>query len=145
MQATGNKQVLNKLLPLAIAAAVFSAVATPRIVLGQEPAVSEEESSTVVYQADFFDQYQPFSVNDMLARIPGINLARGGGDNRRGLGAGGNQVLINGRRVAGKGNEGNAQLSRIPASEVDYIEIIRGTSGDLDVRGGNQIINVVLQ
>ena len=71
MQATGNKQVLNKLLPLAIAAAVFSAVATPRIVLGQEPAVSEEESSTVVYQADFFDQYQPFSVNDMLARIPG--------------------------------------------------------------------------
>ena len=62
----------------------------------------------------------------MLARIPGINLARGGGDSRRGLGAGGNKVLINGRRVAGKGNEGNAQLSRIPATEVEYIEIIRG-------------------
>jgi hypothetical protein len=54
-------------------------------------------------------------------------------------------VLINGRRIAGKGNEGNAQLSRIPATEVEYIEIIRGTSGDLDVRGGNQVINVVLQ
>jgi hypothetical protein len=121
------------------------ALKTPSI-SAQEASQAEEESSTVVYQADYFDQYQPFSVNDMLARIPGIDLARGGGGgSRRGLGAGGDQVLINGRRIAGKGNEGNAQLSRIPATEVEYIEIIRGTSGDLDVRGGNQVINVVLQ
>ena len=66
------------------------------------------------------------------------------GSNRRGLGAGGDQVLINGRRIAGKENEGNDQLSRIPASQVEYIEIIRGTSGDLDVRGGGQVINIVM-
>jgi hypothetical protein len=145
MQTIGNRYFLKKLLPLAIATAASIIIAQPQKAWSQEPTDSDEESSTVVYQAEFFDQYQPFSVNDMLARIPGINLARGGGDSRRGLGAGGNQVLINGRRVAGKGNEGNAQLSRIPATEVEYIEIIRGTSGDLDVRGGNQIINVVLQ
>jgi len=123
--------------------------------LGQTPSTSDD--STVTYPAEFFAQFQPFSVNDMLQRIPGINLALGGGGgssqggpgssgggNRRGLGAGGDQVLINGRRIAGKGNEGNAQLSRIPAREVQYIEIIRGTSGDLDVRGGNQVINIVL-
>ena len=52
--------------------------------------------------------------------------------------------MINGRRIAGKSNEGDSQLSRIPASEVRYIEIIRGTSGELDVRGGTQVINVVL-
>lgn len=110
-----------------------------------------DENATVTYPASFFEQYQPYSVNDMLVRIPGINLALGGGGgaggadgNRRGLGAGGDQVLINGRRIAGKGNEGNQQLSRIPASDVEYIEIIRGTSGDLDVRGGTQVINVVL-
>ena len=40
--------------------------------------------------------------------------------------------------------KGYLQLSRIPASEVRYIEIIRGTSGELDVRGGTQVINVVL-
>ena len=113
------------------------------------------DDSTVTYPASYFAQYQPYSVNDMLQRIPGISVALGGGgpqggpgssggSGRRGLGAGGDQVLINGRRIAGKGNEGNAQLTRIPASEVDYIEIIRGTSGDLDVRGGSQIINVVL-
>ncbi len=129
-------------LPLAIGLSVALLAVHSTAVLGQEDA---DASSTVVYQADYFDQYQPFSVNDMLVRIPGIDTARGGGGgDRRGLGAGGDQVLINGRRIAGKGNEGNAQLSRIPASEVEYIEIIRGTSGDLDVRGGNQVINVVL-
>jgi len=35
-------------------------------------------------------------------------------------------------------------LSRIPADQVERIEIIRGTSGDLDVRGATQIINIVL-
>ncbi len=117
-----------------------------------------DANSTVTYPAEFFAQYEPFSVNDMLDRIPGITVARGGGGNgggnggpgssngsdRRGLGLGGDQIMINGRRITGKENEGNSQLSRIPANQVQYIEIIRGTSGDLDVRGGNQVINIVL-
>ncbi len=120
-----------------------------------EPASSDD--STVTYPASYFEQFQPYSVNDMLDRIPGITVARGGGPggggggpgssrgaDRRGLGAGGDQVLINGRRIAGKGNEGNSQLSRIPATQVSHIEIIRGTSGELDVRGASQIINIVL-
>ena len=120
-----------------------------------EPASSDD--STVTYPASYFEQFQPYSVNDMLDRIPGITVARGGGPggggggpgssrvaDRRGLGAGGDQVLINGRRIAGKGNEGSSQLSRIPATQVSHIEIIRGTSGELDVRGASQIINIVL-
>lgn len=114
---------------------------------------SADIESTVTYPAEFFAQYEPYSVNDMLNRIPGISSARGGGNSgpgssggsgRRGLGAGGDQILINGRRIAGKENEGNSQLSRIPANQVQYIEIIRGTSGELDVRGGGQVINIVL-
>jgi outer membrane cobalamin receptor len=113
----------------------------------QEP--SSPQDSTVTYPAEYFAQFNPYSVNDMLQRIPGISLARSGSRSAsrgggRGLGAGGEQVLINGRRIAGKSNEGDSQLSRIPASEVRYIEIIRGTSGELDVRGGAQVINVVL-
>ncbi|MDX1490115.1 MAG: TonB-dependent receptor plug domain-containing protein [Pseudohongiellaceae bacterium] len=130
---------------LAAGALLLASVADAQEATGNE--------STVTYPASFFEQYEPFSVNDMLNRIPGISTARGGngggpgssgGANRRGLGAGGDQILINGRRVAGKENEGNSQLSRIPANQVDYIEIIRGTSGDLDVRGGGQVINIVL-
>ena len=123
--------------------------------LAQDTSAISEQDSTVTYPASYFAEFEPFSVSDMLDRIPGINVARGGGrggsgsgssggSNRRGLGAGGDQVLINGRRIAGKENEGNDQLSRISASQVEYIEIIRGTSGDLDVRGGGQVINIVM-
>lgn len=61
-----------------------------------------------------------------------------------GSGSGGNQILINGKRTAGKNNQTVGQLDRITASQVNYIEIIRGTSGELDVRGSGQVINVVL-
>lgn len=126
-------------------------LAATALILASSAASAQDQSpsdieSTVTYPAEFFAQYEPYSVNDMLNRIPGISVARGGnGDgNRRGLGAGGDQILINGRRIAGKENEGNSQLARIPANQVQYIEIIRGTSGDLDVRGGGQVINIVL-
>ena len=70
----------------------------------------------------------------------------GGGQGGRGFGSGsgGNEILINGKRTAGKNNNTGGQLDRITAEQVDYIEIIRGTSGELDVRGSGQVINVVL-
>mgnify|MGYP000078645702 FL=1 len=61
----------------------------------------------------------------------------------RGLGAS-EQILISGKRMAGKANEDSSQLDRISADQVQYIEIIRGTSGDLDVRNTGQLINIVL-
>lgn len=101
--------------------------------------------STVVYSAEFFAQFNPITANDMLARIPGITIGGGGdfgGDAGRGLGTGGN-ILINGQRVAGKDNSASDQLDRITAAEVERIEIIRDTSGDLNVRGASEVINIV--
>lgn len=106
---------------------------------------NQQESSTVTYDAEFFEQYDPNTVNDMLDWIPGISLALdgGGGGGDRGLG-GEESILINGQRMAGKSNDAQDQLSRIPAGEVDHIEIIRGSSGDLAVRSSGQIVNIVL-
>ncbi len=121
------------------------------------------EESTVVYPASYFTEFNPVTAQDMLDRIPGIGSATGG-NNRggpprgfsgsgnpstggRGFGggdSGGNEILINGKRTAGKNNQTSGQLARIAASQVDYIEIIRGTSGELDVRGSGQVVNVVL-
>ena len=103
-----------------------------------------ENASTVVYEANYFSEFYPVSANDMLNRIPGIGLALRGGGNGRGLGSGAGEVLINGQRMSGKANEGRSQLSRISAEQVEYIEIIRGSSEGLSVRGGGQIVNVVL-
>lgn len=70
----------------------------------------------------------------------------GGGGGGRGFGGGsrGIEILINGKRTAGKNNSTGGQLTRITADQVNYIEIIRGTSGELDVRGSGQVVNVVL-
>ena len=111
-----------------------------------------EEESNVNYPAAFFSQFNPVSVDDMLSRIPGIELvldtSRGGFANfnqqDRGLG-GSAQILIDGKRLAGKVNEAREQLARIAAEEVDYIEIIRGTSSGLDVQNVGQVVNVVLK
>ncbi|PCJ19692.1 MAG: hypothetical protein COA96_16140 [SAR86 cluster bacterium] len=110
---------------------------------------SSEDDSTITYPASFFSQYGPVSVNDMLNVIPGIGLALESNEVQsfnganRGLG-GSEQILINGKRMAGKANEASSQLDRIPADQVQYIEIIRGTSGDLDVRNSGQLVNIVL-
>ena len=128
------------------------------------------EQSTVVYPASYFAEFNPITAQDMLDRIPGIGSATGGGGfsggpprgfsgggggggggnpsrGGRGLGSGssgGNEILINGKRTAGKNNQTSGQLERITANQVNYIEIIRGTSGELDVRGSGQVVNVIL-
>ena len=119
---------------ISVTAAVFSVFSG--LALAQE---LPEDDATVTYPASYFAEYGAVSVSDMLNRIPGIGLALEGnqvpsfGGNDRGLGAEG-QILINGKRLAGKANEASSQLDRISADQVDYIEIIRGTSGNLDVR-----------
>lgn len=108
----------------------------------EEPELQAAQDSTVIYPASFFQPYNPVSVNDMIDRIPGVTLSNN--NSGRGLGSGGD-LLINGQRLAGKDNSPRDQLSRISAREVERIEIIRGTSGELAVRGSGQVVNIVLQ
>ena len=130
------------------------------IVIAQE---NIDDESTVVYQASYFAEWSPVTAQDMLDRIPGLDMGSMASSNRssrgsrsssggrssgggRGFGGGNRtiEILINGKRTAGKNNSTDRQLSRIISDQVDRIEIIRGTSGDLDVRGSGQVINVIL-
>jgi outer membrane receptor for ferrienterochelin and colicin len=109
--------------------------------------LTAQEQSTVSYPADYFSQWNPVTVADMIDRIPGIAIvlddSGGGNQNNRGLGSTEN-ILINGRRLSGKDNDATAQLSRISFEQVSHIEIIRGTSTELvGVRNEGQIVNVV--
>ena len=128
-------------LPLILAAAGFCA---------KTLAQTAADDATVVYPASYFVEWSPVTAQDMLSRIPGASGGGGGGGGPggggggRGLGGGGgDQILIDGKRVAGKNNQTGSQLSRIAASKVSHIEIIRGSSAALDVRG-SQVINIVL-
>ena len=125
------------------------------------------EDSTVKYSATYFSEWAPVTAQDMMDRIPGLDTggmgsgggsggfrgrggppggSRGGGNGGRGFGGGSGEteILINGKRTAGKNNSTGGQLTRITADQVDFIEIIRGTSGALDVRGSGQVVNIVL-
>jgi outer membrane receptor for ferrienterochelin and colicins len=113
-------------------------------------AQTPETDSTVTYGAEFFAGSGALTVNDMLDRVPGIemilqatNVSSVSSDGNRGLGAT-SQILIDGKRMAGKANEARSQLARIPAGQVARIEIIRGSSSDLDVQNSSQIVNIVL-
>lgn len=149
--------VMSKLNP-----ALVSRIGLLSGVLILNPALAQDSTSgdsTVNYPASYFTEYAPITAQDMIDRIPGIGNVTGGGgggpggggggrrvgNGGRGLGGGGGeQILVNGKRTAGKNNETRGMLDRITADQVNYIELIRGTSGNLDVRGSSQIINVVL-
>ena len=152
---TRIKSLGGKWLPLAASCCLASVAAfIPVATLAQD---TVGDGSTVVYAADYFTEWQPITASDMLARIPGQDAGgpgRGGpggfsgsptrGGRGLGSGAGATEILINGKRTAGKNNSTQQMLQRIASSQVQEIQIIRGTSGDLDVRGSGQVINVVL-
>ena len=114
------------------------------------------DDSTVIYPASYFGQWGPRTSQDMLDRIPGqaSTSSSGGfsgsggnpsaGGRGLGSGSGGTDILIDGKRTAGKNNQAGGLLRRIAADQVQEIQIIRGTSGELDVRGSGQVINIVL-
>lgn len=109
---------------------------------------SVDDGSTITLPASYFAQFNPTTINDMLDRVPGIELIRtdsgtlaSDGDRRLGSES---PILIDCRRLAGKANEADSRLARISADEVNYIEIGRGISSDLDVQNAGQIVNIVL-
>ncbi len=94
-----------------------------------------------VYEAAFFTVYNPLTAADMLSRVPGFEI--NDGDDRRGFGATGGNVLINGERPSSKATITD-QLKRIPAAAVLRVELISG-GGSADVSGQSRVANVVLK
>jgi len=111
---------------------------------------SSADGATVTYEASFFESYTTVSAADMLRWVPGgaallpDNRRRGNQPEKRGFGSGGDQILINGKRISGKSNDISSAMQRIQASVVSRIEVIRGTTAGLDVRSEGTLINVVL-
>lgn len=88
-----------------------------------------------------FAQFAPRTALDMLSRVPGFGIKQE--EIERGLGEATGNVLINGQRISGKSNDVVTELSRIPASNVERIEIVDGAT--LDVPGlSGQVANVIV-
>ncbi len=134
-------------LALTLGAASTAGAQTPA---SPEQQTTDPEAQPVIlekdvfgYPAAFFDRFRPDSALDMLRQLPGFRLNFGG--ELRGYGADTGNVLIDGRRPSSKRVTVPSILDRIPASQVERIELIRGPVRDIELMGEPQVANVVLR
>lgn len=101
------------------------------------------------YDLEYFQRFEPLTVGDMLKRVPSVafvsDVLEYDGAQLRGLDPGYTQILINGKKVPGAGNDRSFFVDRIPAELVERIEIVRSTSAN---RSGDAVagaLNIVLR
>ena len=97
----------------------------------------------VSFDAEFFSRYKPNSALGMVRRIPGFQLDDG--EDKRGFGAASGNVLINDRFPSAKQDTASSILNRIPASQVERIDLIRGRVRGIDLRGQSAVVSIILR
>lgn len=120
-----------------------TAVSTNTDAAGSDSGGQLSADSVVPYPAAFFTQYRPITALDMVERVPGFSVDDG--DGSRGFGGAAGNLLINGERPSTKQDSASDILQRIPASQVERLDLIRGQGGGLDLRGQSVAVNVILK
>ncbi|WP_447760184.1 TonB-dependent receptor plug domain-containing protein [Sphingopyxis panaciterrae] len=139
---------LVSLAAVAAAISVFPAAAQEAPVTGDTPPPASTEApaggvsrtARQVYTPADFTRYAPKNAYDMLQQVPGFAIRDN--EDLRGLGLATGNVLFNGKRPSNKGDDMYTQLSRIPAGNVERIEIVDGAALDLPGLSG-QVANIV--
>lgn len=125
-------------------AGVFACVLAP-VALSQETLPTPAAATEGIRKFDppYFAQFNPVTAYDMVRQLPGFFIDNG--DSARGFGATAGNVLIDGQRPSSK-TAVSDELARIPARDIERIELIRASAaGDIDVRGYTELANVVLK
>lgn len=139
---------LASLAALAAALSVVPAIAQDAAPTGDTPppaptgvpASASGSAARQVYTPADFTRYAPNNAFDMLNQVPSFQIRDN--ENLRGLGQATGNVLFNGERPSNKGDDMYTQLSRIPAGNVERIEIVDGATLDLPGLSG-QVANIV--
>ncbi|MGH8105360.1 MAG: TonB-dependent receptor plug domain-containing protein, partial [Arenimonas sp.] len=110
---------------------------------------TDATAPTLSYDLEYFQQFEPLTVGDMLKRVPSVafvsDVLEYDGARLRGLDPGYTQILINGKKVPGAGIDRSFFVDRIPAELVERVEIIRSASAN---RSGDAVagaLNIVLR
>jgi hypothetical protein len=104
-----------------------------------QPVASATRSGQVYTKADFA-RYAPRNAYDMLSQVPGFSIRDS--EQLRGLGQATANVLFNGQRSSNKSDDMYTLLTRIPADNVERIEILDGATLDIPGLSG-QVANIV--
>ena len=110
---------------------------------------SEEAEPVLVYDADYFQRFEPLTAGDALKRVPSVtflsDVIESDGARLRGLEPGYTQILINGEKGPGSNADRSFFLDRIPAELIKQVEIVRSSSAR---RTGDAVagtLNIVLR
>jgi outer membrane receptor protein involved in Fe transport len=83
------------------------------------------------------------SANDILNRLPSVEVDQDGGVLLRGQGS--VTILIDGRPSSMSGGNGKTLLDALPANSIERVEIVTNPSAKYDPDGTSGIINIVLK
>lgn len=110
---------------------------------------TDDIAPTLSYDLEYFQRFEPSTVGDMLKRVPSAvfvsDVLEYDGVQLRGLDPGYTQILINGKKVPGAGDDRSFWVDRIPAEMVERVEILRSNSAN---RSGDAVagaLNIVLR
>lgn len=109
--------------------------------------ISQETLATdfISYPAGFFARFSPVTAADMVKQVPGFQLDNNDSDRVRGFSEAAGNILIDDRRPSTKQDSLINILSRIPASSVERIELIRRQVRGVDLRGQSTVVNLILR
>ncbi|MCC2979856.1 TonB-dependent receptor domain-containing protein [Sphingomonas sp. IC4-52] len=123
-----------------VALAAHAAVA---LVAAPASAQTADASGRIVYEATFFQRFQPANALEIVRRVPGFTLEQVEVD-VRGFGQAAGNVVINGQRPSSKSDTIDVVLARIPASRVARVEVGPGTLFGAEYSGKAQVVNLIL-
>lgn len=101
------------------------------------------QASILTYEASYFADARPSTAYDMIGRLPAFTFDDG--NTARGFAGTAGNVLIDGLRPTSKTDDLQSVLTRIPASDVARIEVIRGGAPGIDMQGQTVVANVILK
>ena len=102
---------------------------------------ASDDAALTVYPAEFFAGQNPVTALDMVERLPGFTID--GGANIRGITGNEPNVLIDSVYPLSRGGSISAVLERIPATDVERIEVLRGSAPGINFYGWQMVANVI--
>lgn len=119
------------------------------VVVSSKIGVTQIEPQKIRFSTKDLPSQNGGTAGDILKGMASVAMGGSPNHNRdiryRGLGNGYTTVLINGKQSGLAGNNRETVLDMIPASQIDYIEIISNPSADQTANGINGIVNIVLK
>ncbi|OYX31151.1 MAG: hypothetical protein B7Y99_10580 [Caulobacterales bacterium 32-69-10] len=112
-------------------------------ITARRPVVGDLKEGVQAYRSEFFTAVRPGTAFDMVQWLPGFTMEET--RDMRGLGGSVGNVLIDGQPPTSKNDTLQTVLRRIPASQVERVDIIVGGAPGIDMRGRSVIANVVLK